>query len=94
MASHRFDRMPRDAEAAQDRDQSTRMLEMMMTAFNVVRFRVRPGRDQDFLDAHKKVQANWPGLAHVNVLKTGDRSPIASSASGPTWMRLRRRGRR
>jgi hypothetical protein len=33
-----------------------------MTAFNAVRFRVKPGRDQEFLDAHKKVQANWPGL--------------------------------
>jgi hypothetical protein len=45
-----------------------------MTAFNVVRFRVKPGRDQDFLDAHKRVQANWPGLVHVNMIKTGDRS--------------------
>jgi hypothetical protein len=25
-----------------------------------VRFRVKPGREQKFLDAHKKVQANWP----------------------------------
>ena len=33
-----------------------------MTAFNAVRFRVKPGREQEFLDAHKKVQANWPGL--------------------------------
>jgi len=31
-----------------------------MTAFNTVRFRVKPGRDQEFLNAHKKVQANWP----------------------------------
>ena len=45
-----------------------------MTAFNVVRFRVKPGRDQDFLDAHKRVQTSWPGLAHVNMIKTGDRS--------------------
>ena len=33
-----------------------------MTAFNAVRFRVKPGRDQEFLDAHKKVSADWPGL--------------------------------
>jgi quinol monooxygenase YgiN len=46
----------------------------MMTAFNAVRFRVKPGRDQEFLDAHKKVQANWPGLKHANIIKTGDRS--------------------
>ena len=45
-----------------------------MTAFNVVRFRVKPGRDQEFLDAHKKIAANWPGLLHVNMIKTGDRS--------------------
>jgi hypothetical protein len=36
-----------------------------MTAFNVVRFRVKPRRDQEFLDAHKKVQANWSGLLHA-----------------------------
>jgi len=45
-----------------------------MTAFNAVRFRVKPGRDQEFLDAHKKVQTTWPGLRHVNMIKTGDRS--------------------
>ena len=45
-----------------------------MTAFNVVRFRVKPGRDQEFLDAHKKVHENWPGIRHVNMIKTGDRS--------------------
>jgi len=45
-----------------------------MTAFNAVRFRVKPGRDQEFLDAHKKVQANWAGLLHVNMIKTGERT--------------------
>ena len=45
-----------------------------MTAFNAVRFRVKPGRDQEFLDAHQKVQANWPGLRHANIVKTGERS--------------------
>jgi len=45
-----------------------------MTAFNAVRFRVKPGRDQEFLDAHKKIAADWPGLRHVNMIKTGDRS--------------------
>jgi len=29
-----------------------------MTAFNAVRFRVKPGREQEFLDAHKKVGAD------------------------------------
>ena len=45
-----------------------------MTAFNAVRFRVKPGRDKDFLDAHLKVERNWPGLRHANIIKTGDRS--------------------
>src|SRR5258708_35362984 len=45
-----------------------------MTAFNAVRFRVKPGREQEFLDAHKKITADWPGLKHVNVIKTGDRT--------------------
>jgi hypothetical protein len=45
-----------------------------MTAFNAVRFKVKPGRDQDFLDAHKKAEANWPGLKHANIIKTGDRT--------------------
>jgi len=44
-----------------------------MTAFNVVRFRVKPGRDQEFLDAHKNIH-NWPGLQHVNIIKTGERA--------------------
>jgi hypothetical protein len=43
-----------------------------MTAFNVVRFRVKPGQDQAFLDAHRKVQADWAGLSHANIVKTGD----------------------
>jgi quinol monooxygenase YgiN len=45
-----------------------------MTAFNAVRFKVKPGREQQFLDAHKTVQANWPGLKHANMIKTGDRT--------------------
>lgn len=43
-----------------------------MTAFNAVRFRVKPGRDQEFLDAHRKLQAEWPGLKHANIIKTGE----------------------
>jgi hypothetical protein len=45
-----------------------------MTAFNVVRFRVKPGREQEFLDAHKNVGGDWPGFAHANVIKTGERT--------------------
>ena len=45
-----------------------------MSAFNAVRFRVRPGRDQEFLDAHRAVAGHWPGLEHANIIKTGDHS--------------------
>lgn len=45
-----------------------------MTAFNSVRFRVKPGRDQEFLDAHRNTPRDWPGLKHANIIKTGDRS--------------------
>ena len=43
-----------------------------MTAFNTVRFQVKPGRDQDFLAAHKAVERNWPGLRHANMIQTGE----------------------
>jgi hypothetical protein len=43
-----------------------------MTAFNVVRFLVKPGREQEFLDAHRNVEADWPGLKKVNMIKTGE----------------------
>ena len=45
-----------------------------MTAFNAVRFRVKPGREQEFLDAHRKIEANWPGLRHANIIKSGERT--------------------
>ena len=45
-----------------------------MSAFNTVRFKVKAGREQDFLNAHKGVGANWPGLRHAHIIKTGERS--------------------
>jgi hypothetical protein len=45
-----------------------------MTAFNAVRFRVKPGREQEFLDAHTKIAGDWAGLEHVNIIKTGERT--------------------
>jgi quinol monooxygenase YgiN len=45
-----------------------------MTAFNAVRFRVKQGRDQEFLDVHRDVKAEWPGLRRINIVKTGDRT--------------------
>jgi hypothetical protein len=44
-----------------------------MTAFNTVRFKVKQGREQEFLDAHRNVKSDWAGLRRVNLIKTGDR---------------------
>lgn len=45
-----------------------------MTAFNTVRFKVKPGREQEFLDAHKKADVHWPGMRHASIIKTGERA--------------------
>jgi hypothetical protein len=45
-----------------------------MTAFNAVRFRVKPGREQEFLDAHARLKPDWPGMKSANIIKTGHRS--------------------
>lgn len=42
-----------------------------MTAFNAVRFKVKAGREQAFLDAHRGVGADWPGLRRANIIETG-----------------------
>ena len=43
-----------------------------MAAFNAIRFKVKPGRDEDFLQAHQNVERDWPGLERVNLIQTGD----------------------
>jgi len=45
-----------------------------MTAFNTVRFRVKPGRDEEFIEAHRKVERNWPGMRSANLIKTGEQT--------------------
>jgi quinol monooxygenase YgiN len=45
-----------------------------MSAFNVVRFRVKPGQEQAFLDGHRKVARVWPGMRRANLIKTGERT--------------------
>ena len=37
-----------------------------MTAFNTVRFKVKPGREKDFLDAHSRSAANWETMRHAD----------------------------
>jgi len=45
-----------------------------MSVFNVVRFQVKPGQDDRFLNAHRDGKANWPGLLRGTMIKTGDRA--------------------
>jgi len=44
-----------------------------MTAYNAVRFRVKPGRDEEFLEAHRSLDPAWPGLKSARIIKTGER---------------------
>ena len=43
------------------------------SAFNIVRFLVKPGQEERFLDAHRKAPRDWPGLKRVVMIKTGER---------------------
>jgi hypothetical protein len=45
-----------------------------MSAFNVVKFRVKPGQEHLFLDAHRDGKASWPGLQRGVMIKTGDQT--------------------
>ena len=45
-----------------------------MTAFNVVRFKVKPGNEQQFVDAHRKLRPAFKGFLGGNLIKTGDRT--------------------
>lgn len=45
-----------------------------MSAFNAVRFRVKPGREQDFIDAHRKADPTFAGFVKGALVKTGDRT--------------------
>lgn len=45
-----------------------------MTAFNIVRFRVKPGREESFLEAHRKADPTFKGFLRGSMVKTGDRT--------------------
>lgn len=45
-----------------------------MTAYNVVRFRTKPGREQDFLDEHRNLARSFSGFRRGGILKTGERA--------------------
>jgi len=45
-----------------------------MTAFNVVRLRVKPGREEESLDANHRSRADFAGFKRIVMIKTGDRT--------------------
>ena len=46
-----------------------------MTAFNAVRFRVKPGQETAFVDRHREgMSGSLPGLRCFSLVKTGERS--------------------
>lgn len=45
-----------------------------MTAFNVVRFRVKPGREEQFVDEHRRMTTVFPGMRRAALIKTGERT--------------------
>ena len=45
-----------------------------MTAFNVVRFRVKTGREADFIAAQQRSLRDFPGSKRFSMIKSGDRS--------------------
>jgi len=45
-----------------------------MIAFNVVRFRVKPGREAEFIEAQKNSREDLAGSKRFTMIKTGDRS--------------------
>lgn len=44
-----------------------------MTAFNVVRFCVKPGREQVFIEAHRRADFAAEGFRRASLIKTGER---------------------
>jgi hypothetical protein len=45
-----------------------------MTAFNIVRFRVKPGDEQRFVDAHRTMKPDLKGFLGGALVKTGDQT--------------------
>ena len=43
-----------------------------MTAFNVVRFRVRPGFEDEFIARHRDIREMMPGMRQMSLVRTGD----------------------
>ena len=46
----------------------------MTTAFNVVRFRVKPGHEDAFVEAHRRTDLAFKGFRRGALVKTGERT--------------------
>ena len=44
----------------------------MPTALNIVRFRVKPGMEQEFIEAHRKLTVPFKGFLGGHLVKTGE----------------------
>lgn len=44
-----------------------------MTAFNIVRLKVRPGREEEFVELHRHLDRSYPGFHRGVLVKTGER---------------------
>jgi len=44
-----------------------------MSAFNIVRFRVKPGREEEFVRVNREIDRDYPGLRRAALVETGDR---------------------
>ena len=65
-----------------------------MTAYNVVRMRVKPGRNEDYLEAHRAIdRGTFAGMKSVAIIQTGERD-FCLIVSGTAWMRSSPLGRR
>lgn len=45
-----------------------------MTAFNLVRFRVKPGREESFVESHRSAGMPYKGARRFSLVKTGERT--------------------
>ena len=45
-----------------------------MTAINVVRVRVKAGREAEFMEAHRNARVDFPGFKRFVMMRTGERS--------------------
>ena len=45
-----------------------------MKAFNIVRFRVKPGHEEHFISVHRGQNVGWSGFRGGVLVKTGERS--------------------